>query len=89
VVREYIGCGPGAEACADLDALDRKKRADEQDAFRAERERLDAVDAATADLCRIADLAVAGAMAAAGYHRHHRGEWRRRRHGKEQKHDTN
>ncbi len=84
VVREYIGCGPGAEAIADMDAWDRKKRTAEQDAFRAERESLDAADATTADLCRIADLVAVCAMTAAGYHRHHRGEWRRRRDDKEQ-----
>jgi hypothetical protein len=82
VVREYFGCGPVAELSARMDARDRSRREEQAAAFRAERERLDAADAATDDLSRIADLAAAGAMTAAGYHRHNRGEWRRRRRGK-------
>ena len=46
VVREYVGAGEVAEAFAQLDALDREERKQNEEASRAESERLDAGDRA-------------------------------------------
>jgi len=83
VIRQYIGTGEVAQAIADLDALDREQRREVAEAFRAECVRLDAVDAPTRAFCEACELLTHGALLVAGYHRHHRGEWRRRRNGHE------
>lgn len=79
VVREYVGGGAVGELAARLDARDRAGR-------RAERARLDVVKreaeaagAALAELDAIGEALARGALLAAGYRRHHRGEWRKRR----------
>jgi hypothetical protein len=79
VRREYIGTGPLAELVAELDAIGRESKEAEREAFRAEREELDALDAPFAELDDLAELVAHAALAAAGFRRHHRGEWRRRR----------
>jgi hypothetical protein len=79
VRREYIGTGPLAERVAELDALGRQRKEVAREDLRAEREELDALDAPFAELDELAELVAHAALAAAGYRRHHRGEWRRRR----------
>ena len=83
VVREYVGTGLAAELAARLDAAERGRRGARAAAGRAERERLDAADATLAELSAVADALARSALLLAGYHRHDRGEWRRRR-GREQ-----
>ena len=68
---------------ATLDAVDRMERIERAAAFRKECERQDEVDMQVARLCEIAELLARGALTAAGYHRHNRGEWRRRRASKQ------
>lgn len=79
VVREYIGCGPVAELIAEADQAQIAQR----EAGRAELQAtvahfqsleapLDALGQQCRDLARIA-------LQDAGYHQHHRGEWRKRR----------
>jgi hypothetical protein len=80
VVREYVGPGAAGELAAELDALEREKRLDAAAAWRAEKARLDALDADVAALIRLTDLAAAAALLAAGYRQHKR-QWRRKRHG--------
>jgi hypothetical protein len=46
---------------------------------RAERERVEALDAPLVELDELVDLVVRAALAAAGYAQHNRGEWRKRR----------
>src|SRR5262249_50655522 len=79
VRREYVGRGPVAEAVAALDAADRERREDHRRQGREDRARSDELAAKVAALDELADLLAAAALAAAGFHRHHRGEWRRRR----------
>jgi hypothetical protein len=81
VVREYVGTGRIAELAAQLDAINRQKREQEQAAWRAEKARLAALDADIAALIEVTDLAAATALLAAGFHQHKR-QWRRKRHGK-------
>jgi hypothetical protein len=79
VVREYVGCGRVALLAAKLDALERERR--QQDALeqRQEKDELMALDADLRALSDRIDLAAHAALAAAGFHQHKRGEWRRRR----------
>ena len=84
VVREYVGSGEVAEVIAQLDALDREERRQMEEAFRAECERLDAADRAAGEFSALVDTLAQGALVAAGYRQHNRGEWRRRRHGSQE-----
>ncbi len=79
VVKEYAGAGLVGELAADLDAEQRVERQARADRERAERGRLEAIEAPLVELCGLADALAKAALLAAGYHRHHRGEWRRRR----------
>ena len=79
VVREYVGTGHMAELAAEADARERRRREEEAEAWREERERMEALEAPIEDLCEAAELLSEAALYAAGYQRHNRGEWRKRR----------
>ena len=79
VVRQYIGTGLLGEMVAVMDAGERAEREAEAEAWRAEREHLEAADAEVDSLCEVSEALARGALMLAGYYRHHRGEWRRRR----------
>ena len=81
VVKEYVGAGPLAEIAAAADAQARANRAALAEARRRERAELETVEAPyAAFVATLESLTLAGLLLA-GYHRHHGGEWRRRRHG--------
>ena len=82
VVREYCGTGELAKLAAEIDAI---KRAD-REARHVEKEELDALDASVRDLDEMADLLARAALLTAGYRQHKRGEWRRKRRGKKDRH---
>ncbi len=79
VVSEYVGSGLLATLEASRAAQDRRERAAAAAAERAERDRFRANEAGLDTLCELTDGLVAVALMDAGYHRHHRGEWRKRR----------
>jgi hypothetical protein len=79
VVKRYVGAGELAGAMAGLEALDRERRQEQRAAVKAERDRLDALDQSVADFSGAVDAAVTKVLTAAGYHRHDRGAWRKRR----------
>lgn len=79
VVKRYVGAGRVAELAARLDLINRQQREDDAESARRLRDELAAVDAVLAPLDELADVLARAALVAAGYHRHHRGEWRRRR----------
>ena len=81
VVREYVGAGRVAELIAAHDAAERAERAEAVAAVREERARVAPIDSATAALDGLAEALARAALAAHGYRRHHRGEWRKRRDG--------
>jgi hypothetical protein len=83
VVREYVGTGPIAEIAAQTDARERAYCKAEAEAKREERKRLGTADDAVTELCEAVDNLTRATLLAAGYHQHHRGEWRRRRRGKQ------
>jgi hypothetical protein len=79
VAREYVGTGRVAELAAQLDALERERRQREALAVRQQKAGLAALDADQEALTRATDLLARAALLAAGFHRHKRGEWRKRR----------
>jgi len=79
VVKTYVGSGPAAECAALLRAEARAEAAAEREAREREVAELAALGAALAPLDELADALTAAALVAAGYHRHHRGPWRKRR----------
>jgi hypothetical protein len=79
VVREYIGTGEVAELLAELDALEREERETERAEGKALRDELDALDGSLGELHTKAELLARAALIVAGFHQHHRGEWRKRR----------
>jgi hypothetical protein len=78
VVRTYCGSGERAEQAAAEDLRRRLERQAANDAWRGERDRLEAVES-NATALDVAALAAARAhLILGGYHRHARGCWRRR-----------
>jgi hypothetical protein len=75
----YMGSGPLADACARLDALDREARDEKCAAWKTEREELAAREASLCAFCADVEAVLRQTLTAAGYHRHDRGEWRKRR----------
>lgn len=78
VVREYIGCGPVAEAIATLDSEERWMQEEQDRRHREEVAAAEATDEALRELAKLSDLLVEIEALKAGYHKH-RGEWRQRR----------
>src|SRR4051794_754576 len=76
---EYVGAGPAAELIAAADRLESLERAQAAEAWRAERAALDAEDLARAARFGVVEAVVRGALEAAGFRRHKRGDWRRSR----------
>ena len=81
VVKEYVGAGPLAELVAREDAAARAERAEARERLRQAEARVAPADAALAALGALLDGLDAAALTDAGYHRHRRGHWRRRRDG--------
>ena len=79
VVREYVGGGAVGELAARLDAADLEQHRAAALADQNDREQLLKFDAPLAELSALADLLAEAALLAAGYHRHHHGEWRKAR----------
>ena len=79
MVREYVGGGVPGELAARADALDRRRREQNAEAWRAERELIEGLDETLAWLHEATDALAGAVLAANGYRRHNRGEWRKRR----------
>jgi hypothetical protein len=79
----YFGNAVAAEWAALLGLIRKVELAEEGGGRRAELARVEAADAALARLCRLGTLLARAALLAAGYRRHARGAWRKRRARKE------
>jgi hypothetical protein len=79
VVREYLGTGEVAELAARMDAIDRAAQERDRARKRQAKATEDARDTELQAVCEAGLLWSRVALLAAGYHRHDRGEWRRRR----------
>jgi hypothetical protein len=83
VMREYVGGGTLGHIAALQDAQESRLREEETALWKEERERLEALVAPVEDLCEAAETLYRAALLAAGFRRHQRGEWRRKREPKE------
>jgi hypothetical protein len=79
VVREYVGGGPIGQLAAALDAEDSARRKAEADSLREERAHDERDELLMAELCETVEAVTRAALMLAGYRRHNRGEWRRKR----------
>lgn len=79
VVREYIGVGPLAELMAAEDAERRAERMRQRQAWNAERSELEAIESSVDRLSDALSDLTSLVLVNAGYYRHHRGGWRKRR----------
>ena len=79
VVREYVGGGVLGEIAALRDEYERRTREEEAALEKEERQRLEELVAPVEELCEAAEVLARAALVAAGYRRHNRGEWRKRR----------
>ena len=79
VTRQYLGAGAVAELAAAADALRRADRRAAAEARRAEEANWKAALAPLLELSQVADLLARAALLAAGYHRHSRSSWRKKR----------
>src|SRR5262245_48399800 len=79
VTTEYGGSGQFAILAAALEAEERQEREEARQQERAERERLDDLERALIDVAARGRALAHEALTAAGFHQHHRGEWRKRR----------
>ena len=79
IVKQYFGRQETARMQAAIDDVRRKERRAAQAAWQKEKERVDKLDEGVAQLDELADLVAHLALVHAGYHRHNKGEWRKRR----------
>ena len=79
VLREYVGGGLLGQLAAQMDAQERWRREEEAAAWKEEQGRIDALIAPLEELCEGAEILAHAALLVSGYHRHNRGEWRKRR----------
>lgn len=79
VVREYVGSGVLGEIAALEDKYERRRREEEAAFWKEERERLEELAVPVDELCEAAEILARATLLAAGYRRHNRGEWRKRR----------
>jgi hypothetical protein len=79
VVREYVGTGRIGELAAQIDAIDREQLDLARQAWRATRDELSGQDELLSELDALTEELARSALLVAGYRRHKRGEWRKRR----------
>ena len=79
VTSQYVASGINAQLIAAIEADGRDWRRFDLERIRAERKELDDLERALDEMAERARALARDALSAAGYHQHHRGEWRRRR----------
>lgn len=79
VMKEYLGAGSLATLAAEWDAEEREQREAKAEKRRNERQRLQALDEQIAEIGECCEALAQAVLLANGYHRHHRGEWRKKR----------
>jgi hypothetical protein len=79
VVSRYITSGENALLFAEIDRYDRQVEAENAEIDRQEKREADDLERALDELAERARTLAGEALVSAGYHQHHRGEWRKRR----------
>jgi hypothetical protein len=82
VVKTYHGTGHRGAQAADADRLTRAEQSRQLQRHRALLDHIQHVAAPLVELCAACDVITEAALLAAGYH-NHRGEWRKKRHGRQ------
>jgi hypothetical protein len=77
VVREYVGGGSVGELAAAADAKSREEAQRQAQVWRERRAAIAASSESTRCFSDALDRLAQGTLVVAGYHQHHRGEWRR------------
>lgn len=79
VVREYWGSGRLGELAAEMDQLESTRCEIDRLKWKAEKEEIEQVDRQIQKLEEMANELMSLELNVAGFHQHHRGEWRKRR----------
>jgi hypothetical protein len=79
VTSQYLAGGEDAFLIHALQTDDRDRQSFDRQEARSERKELDDLERALDELAEQARDLARDALSAAGYHQHHRGEWRKRR----------
>ena len=79
VTSQYLAGGEDAFLIHALQTDDRDRQSFDRQEARSERKELDDLDRALDELAKQARDLACNALSAAGFHQHHRGEWRKRR----------
>ncbi len=79
VVREYCGSGRLGELAAEMDQLECTRREIGRLKWKAEQEEIEQADGQMEKLEEMVKELMSLELNVAGYHQHHRGEWRKRR----------
>lgn len=79
----YVGRGAMASLTAQLDELERDEREEKREALRREVEQQDAIDSQIDEVCRMTEQLTRATLIASGFHLH-KGQWRRKRHAREE-----
>ena len=77
VVREYVGGGAVGALAEAGDAQARAEVKKRDRAWMVLRSRLESAERVTYEFCRATETLSRNALHLAGYHQHHRGEWRK------------
>lgn len=77
--RQFVGSGLIGRAAAELDAVERERKAMRKAAADGARDAAEALDDDLLAIDRLTDALARAALVAAGCHQHHRGDWRRKR----------
>jgi hypothetical protein len=78
--RTYLGSGAAAQLLAAQDQARRLARQEARAAQKAHEDRRRDIDRQLDDLIKALDVLTRASLVVAGYHRHHRSEWRRKHH---------
>jgi len=78
VVREYVGSGLIGEMAAVQDAERRAEREKQRSAWMSQRQEMEAIEGLVGDRRKALAALTGATLLQAGFHRHHRGEWRKR-----------
>ena len=79
VTSEYVGSGETARLIGAMEAMEAVEREDARSLDSDERKQVDDLEKALDELVGYGRKIAHEALTAAGFHRHHRGDWRRRR----------
>jgi hypothetical protein len=87
-VKVYVGAGPAAEAAAAGVEKRRAERLDQAEKLVADGAAHAAASAPLDELCGLTDLLAGATLILGGFHRHDRGQWRRKRHDRDDQHSA-